>query len=409
MMAMAETIFWGSLALLAMTYAGYPLAMLALARLRARPWPGVEPDRAASCSSTTVSVIIPARDEEAVLARKLESVLAQPWPRDRLEVIVVDDGSRDGTDEQVRRFEARGVRLVSLPRAAGKAVAINAGVAASVGEVVVLTDARQPLEPGALPWLVAPLVGATTVGAVSGELALDGGAAARSHDEGLGAYRHMDDALRRAEAASGSAVGVTGALWALRRALFVPLPRGLLLDDLYLSLWVARRGRRVVVAPRARVRDVASPSPAHELRRRIRTLAGNFQLLRVAPWLLSPRDNPLFLRLLGHKLLRLIAPLALVAAAFSNLVLALPADRTPLYLATLAVQVAGYALAAWARPPQKLGGGLGAGAPGPLDRLARLCRSFVFLHVAAGYALWRFLRHEEHLLWRDGTREEAGA
>jgi cellulose synthase/poly-beta-1,6-N-acetylglucosamine synthase-like glycosyltransferase len=349
----------------------------------------------------SVSVVIAARNEAAVLARKLESVLGQRWPRALLEVIVVDDGSRDRTAEIARGFAARAVKLVALSEPAGKATALNLGVRRARGEVLVLTDARQPLDEDALPWLVAPLAD-PRVGAVSGELRLD----RRLDGEGggLGLYRRLDDAIRRAEAQSGSSVGVTGALWAMRRAAWTPLPPDTILDDLHEPLCVARGGGRVVVEPHARVLDAASPDPARELRRRTRTLAGNLQLVRALPWTLSPTRNPLFFRLLQHKLARLAAPLFLLTAALSNLALVLRSDGTLLEAACFAAQVVGYSLAT-INVPDSLPPSTAAAI---LRRAARVCRSFVLLHIAAVSAVWSFLRHQERGLWRDLPRRPSG-
>jgi cellulose synthase/poly-beta-1,6-N-acetylglucosamine synthase-like glycosyltransferase len=376
-------LFVVSLLLLAYTYAGYPLVCAALARLRPRP---VRDD---PWWRPTVSVVIAARDEGSVLRRKIQSVLEQRWPPRALEIIVVDDGSDDATAAVAASFP--GVRLVPLPRPAGKAVALNHGVARARGEVLVLTDARQPLEPDAIAWLVAPLAD-PTVGAVSGELSLAPGGG------GLGLHRRIDDAVRRLEAASGSSVGVTGALWAMRRRLWAQLPPRLILDDLYQPLSVARRGGRVVVAPQARVRDTASPDPRRELRRRARTLAGNLQLLSVAPWALAPGRNPLFFRLVSHKLLRLVAPAALVGLALSSLSLALSPDGGVLPSLALSGQVLLYGFAAFEWPIETEHGST---ATRWLLRLARLCRSFVMLHVAAVSGIWAYLRGAEGRLWRD--------
>jgi biofilm PGA synthesis N-glycosyltransferase PgaC len=393
-------LFWLSFGLLGWVYAGYPLYMAALARFRRRP----------VCLDVTwrpkVSVVIPARDEASVLGAKLESVLAQGWPKERLQIVVIDDGSRDRTAEVVRRFASRGVELVELRQPLGKAAALNRGVAFTHGEILVLTDARQPLVPGALEALVAPF-GDLYVGAVSGELALPGTRSAaasttwargtESRGEaggGLGLYRKIDDRVRRWEAATGSSVGVTGALWALRRSLWTPLLPGTILDDLVQPLCVIRQGQRVVVASEARAIDTAAPGGSREFSRRVRTLAGNLQLLRMLPWARSWRQNPIWFRLVSHKLLRLVAPVALVLLLLTNLGLVW---HNGFFSAMLAGQIVFYGLA-MIRPPQSSRWGRG-----PLVRLVRLARSFTMLHVAAALAVWRFVEGSEGLLWREAA------
>ncbi|HEX2568576.1 MAG TPA: glycosyltransferase family 2 protein [Polyangia bacterium] len=402
-------LFWLSLGFLAWVYVGYPLFMAALARFRPRP---VRLDHS---WHPTVSVLIPARDEASVLGAKLESVLAQGWPRERLQIVVVDDGSRDRTADVVRRFADRGVELVELRQSLGKAAALNRGVAYTHGEILVLTDARQPLVPGALAALVAPF-GDLYVGAVSGELALPGAdsaavAAGRAEPlrgeagAGLGLYRKIDDRVRRWEAASGSSVGVTGALWALRRSLWTPLVPGTILDDLVEPLLVVRQGQRVVVAPGARAIDAAAPGGSREFVRRVRTLAGNLQLLRMLPWARSWRENPIWFRLVSHKLLRLVAPAGLVALFVSNLLLIW---QNWFYTSALAGQIVFYGLAMM-QPPQSLVARSAVASWRPVLRLARVAHSFTMLHVAAAVAVWRFIEGREGVLWREAAPVSAWA
>lgn len=395
-------LFWLSFGLLAWVYVGYPLFMAALARFRPRPV------RLDTTWHPKVSVVIPVRDEAAVLGPKLESILAQGWPRERLQIVVVDDGSRDHTAEVVRRFADRRVELVELRQSLGKAAALNRGVAFTQGEILVLTDARQQLVPGALAALVAPF-GDLYVGAVSGELALPETRPATADGRqvplrgeaggGLGLYRKIDDRVRRWEAASGSSVGVTGALWALRRSLWTPLVPGTILDDLVEPLLVARQGQRVVVAPGARAIDSAAPGGSREFARRVRTLAGNLQLLRMLPWARSWKQNPIWFRLVSHKLLRLVAPVGLVGFFLSNLLLLW---HNSFYTAVLAGQIVFYGLAL-VQPRPALSARFAKSVWGPFLRLARVAHSFTMLHVAAAVAVWRFIEGREGRLWREAA------
>jgi cellulose synthase/poly-beta-1,6-N-acetylglucosamine synthase-like glycosyltransferase len=333
-------LFTAAMVVLLWPWFGYPLLALATAQLRPRP-----PQRCVLWSPR-VSVVIAARDEEAHLWDKLVSLAGGGIPADHLEIIVVDDGSRDDT---ARIARAAGARVISFPEGRGKAAALNAGVAAARHPILVLTDARQLLERGALAELCAALAD-PTVGAVSGELV---GAA-----QGAGsAYRRFDDALRRWESRSGSMIGVVGAFWACRRELYPTLPDGLILDDVYAPMMVARSGLRVVAEPRARAAERATAvfAPA-ERRRRVRTLAGNVQLLTRAPWLLVPWKNPLWWRFLAHKISRLLGPLALVLVIGS---LASLASTGPIFAALAVGATFALALAVLGRR---------AGAPGMMAR-----------------------------------------
>jgi poly-beta-1,6-N-acetyl-D-glucosamine synthase len=205
------------------------------------------------------------------------------------------------------------VRVLSSPAAEGKAGALNRGVAAAAQEIVVFADARQRFAPGAVRALVDAFRD-PAVGAASGRLVVGAAAGAVGAVGGVRAYWGLESRLRWAESRTGSVVGVTGAIHAVRRRAFEPLPPGVILDDVLLPMRVARRGLRVVVAPDAVAFDVPAGGAREEYRRKRRTTAGNVQLLRLAPWLLSPRANPLFIRWLSHKLLRLASPVSFAGA-----------------------------------------------------------------------------------------------
>ena len=357
--------FWSSLGLLTYTYVGYPLGIKALARLRPRR---VE----AGALEPRVSVVMAAHNEAARVGSKLENLLGLDYPADKLEVIVASDGSDDGTDEVVRGFADRGVRLVRLERRQGKASALNAGVERARGEVVVFCDVRQVIEPGALRALVSPF-GDPRVGAVSGELLMES-------DKGPGVYWRYEKMIRAAEGKVDSMVGATGALYAIRRHLFRRLPPDCLLDDVFTPMQIVLRGYRVLFEPGARCSDQEAPV-AGEFARKARTLAGNFQLLRQLPLTLSPLHNRVFLQFVSHKLLRLACPAALGGLLASNMVLVLTlAPGWPFYVATLGGQLTLYGLA--------LRAGLLGGEPG---RLARTSHTFVVLNAAVVEGFRRYL------------------
>jgi cellulose synthase/poly-beta-1,6-N-acetylglucosamine synthase-like glycosyltransferase len=367
--------------LLLYLYVGYP-ALLALLRLLPARLP-----RSARVRPS-LSVIIAARDEARVLPRKLKSLLGPGYPPGLLEIIVVSDGSRDATAQVARNF-GPAVQVVELARPGGKPQALNAAVGHARGEVLVLTDARQPLLPGSLDALVEPFAD-ESVGAVTGCLAVAGG-------ESLGLYRRYDDWIRREEARRGSSIGVTGALWALRRSLYTPVGPGALADDLFLPMMVIGQRRRVVVAPAARAVDVLPRDPRADFRRRVRTLAGNFQLLREAPWLLRPDRNPAFFAFVSHKVLRLASPALLALLLLFSL-----ARTGPLFGAVLAGQVLLYGLA--------LAGCFAEGAEGVIAACARGALAFVMVNVAVMAAAVALARGRAGLLWRPtDARPDTGA
>lgn len=358
-----KIVFWSALILTAWCYAGYPLLMLVISRFRPRPHR--EGGRSAL---PRVSVVVAVRNGEATLTSRLENLLAASYPADLLEVVVVCNGCTDRTVELVERFGAADPRVRVLVSAAehGKAGALNRGVEVARGEVVVFADARQKFDVDALRHLVTPFAD-PEVGAVSGRLIID-----RSGDaavEGVRMYWGLETALRLAESRAGSVVGVTGAIYAIRRERFEPIPANTILDDVWLPMRIAMNGFRVVLAPEAVARDVASASTRHEFLRKRRTMVGNLQLLRLLPGLLNPRENPLFLRFLGHKLLRLASPFL-----FLTMLLTAALIPSPVYQ-VIAVLLGGMYVV----------GTFGLLVPLPFSSLPS---SFVMMHAAILSALW---------------------
>ena len=194
--------------------------------------------------------------------------------------------------------------------------------------------------------------------------------------KGMGLYWRIEKKVREWESASGSVVGATGALYAVRRNLLVPVPSETILDDVYIPMQVVRQGARVVFDPRARAWDLPNLGTSREFARKVRTLSGNYQLLQLAPWLLG-RENPLRFQFVSHKLLRLLAPFALATALVTSFFL-----REPVYRVALGLQLAFYALGLLAMTQL---------ARGPLARLADPAFTFVVLNTAAVVAFANFV------------------
>ena len=302
-------VFWTSVAFLAYTYAGYPLWLWLRAHLR--PWPNmrgpIEP---------RVSIVMVVRNEAAVLSEKLRNLVGLRYPAEKFQVVDVSDGFDKSTEAILAAFkhEAR-IRTVSNKTAAGKAMGLNDALKIADGDILVFTDARQGIEEQALRRLVDNFAD-PSVGAVSGALML-GDPSFGEKGEGMGLYWRLEKKIRELESASGSVVGATGALYAVRRELAVELPPATILDDVYIPMHVAEQGYRVLFDGRARAWDTPDLGADREFRRKVRTLTGNYQLLQLAPWLLSKR-NPLRFEFISHKLTRLVAPFLLAAMLVSS-------------------------------------------------------------------------------------------
>jgi cellulose synthase/poly-beta-1,6-N-acetylglucosamine synthase-like glycosyltransferase len=329
-----ERAFFIASALLVYLYLGYPALIRLWAKLRPREVRrrAIEPH---------VSVLLAVHDEADRIERRLENLVDLDYPKARIQILVGSDGSSDPTVALAETFGPRGVEVRAFAGRRGKASTLNDLALAARGEILVFADARQRFEPRAIRALVAPFAD-EAVGAVGGELRLDEDGADDAVGHGVSFYWRYETSIRRSESLVDSTVGASGALYAVRRHLFEPLPASTVLDDALIPLRVVRRGYRVVFEPEARAHD-RPPRTAHEeLTRKVRTIAGNVQLFTHEPWLLSPLHNRVWFQTVSHKLLRLASPVLLVAALASSAALA----ARPAFAAVAAAQLAFYLAAA---------------------------------------------------------------
>jgi poly-beta-1,6-N-acetyl-D-glucosamine synthase len=306
------SLVWiASLGLIVYAVAAYPL----LLALQSRYW-GKPIKKAPQRKS--VSVIIAVHNGERFIAQKLESVLDLNYPRELMEVLVVSDGSTDRTDSIVHEFADRGVQLLQIPRG-GKCAALNAGIPRTRNEILLLTDVRQTIAPDSLEAMIECFAD-PTVGSVSGDLLIRPGA--NSDEVTTGLYWKYESWIRRNLGRVDSIFCATGPFYAVRRELAVTIPPDILVDDMYLSLAVFFRGYRLVVEPRAKAFDYPTTRDV-EFRRKVRTLAGNYQMLRTYPALLGPRDRMWF-HFMSYKFARLLLPWAFAALLVSSFFLPVP-------------------------------------------------------------------------------------
>jgi len=373
--------FWISAVTLSYTYFGYPAWLWLRSKFIVRPVKATD-------ETPAISVVMAVRNEELVLERKLQNLFTLNYPEERYEIVVASDGSSDATNEILGRYQGDPrLRVLLNEEKRGKAACLNDCVAQAQGEVIVFTDARQKIELDALRPLLAAF-GDPQVGCASGELML-GSANSGETARGLGLYWRIEKAIRELESKSGSVVGATGALYAARQELVATLPQATILDDVYIPMQVARQGFRVIFVPDARAWDVADQGSTREFSRKVRTLTGNYQLLQLAPWLLSG-SNPLRFEFISHKLLRLVAPFALAVVFVSALLL-----HEPFYRIALAAQLIFYGLSLVAM--LKL-------ARGPVARIADAAGTFVLLNSAALVAFVKFVTGRRAVWARQGQR-----
>lgn len=295
-----------ALGIVAATWIVYPaaVALIAARRRAGRP--------AASPRTPTVSIVIASREHATAIRARVTDCLAAAYPADRLEVVVAFDahgGDLPRLSDIVPPHAASRVVLVRGDEPAGKAAALNAGVRAATGDVVVFSDTHQRFAPDALARLASAVM-QPGIGAASGQLELPGG----GRGSLVGRYWRYERRLRRDEAVIHSTVGVTGAIYAVRRALWQPLPAGVLLDDVYVPMRLVLDGHRIDFVPGAKAFETRTTSPEQEYRRKVRTLTGVVQLCVWLPAILNPARNPIWLQFVCHKLLRLLTPYCLALA-----------------------------------------------------------------------------------------------
>jgi cellulose synthase/poly-beta-1,6-N-acetylglucosamine synthase-like glycosyltransferase len=302
-----------------------------------------------------------------------------------LEVVVVSDGSTDRTVELAQRFE--GVRVLESRLGSGKSGALNLGVKHASNDIIVFADARQRYAPNVVAELVA-LLSDEGVGAVSGELIIEPGIG--DVGEGVGMYWKYEKLIRRHESAAASVIGATGSIYAVRRSLYQPLPPHTLLDDLLIPMRVVLSGHRVLFARSARAYDISSTTTVREFRRKVRTLAGNFQTIAIEPRLLSFTENPLFFQFMSHKIARLAVPyfclLALVTSALAS-----GTAFAVLFWLQVAFYVGGIAVGLL---PQT------TSSQSIPARALRVSWAFIVLNAAAVMGLWVFVTGKDRTVWR---------
>jgi cellulose synthase/poly-beta-1,6-N-acetylglucosamine synthase-like glycosyltransferase len=388
-MIAAEIAFWLSAALIVYAHAGYPLTLRLLVQLpgpRRRlqgspPYGGANPASDAAEELPAVSLIVPAYDEEGVIAEKVANALALDYPRERLQIVVASDGSGDATVERAR---AAGADLVLDLPAGGKVAALDAAAAQATGEVLAFSDANSAWAPDALRRLVEPFAD-PAVGYVCGQV--------RFLDEGgdnlEGAYWRYEMAVREMESALAGVTAGNGAIYAVRRDAYLPLPPSGS-HDLSFPFLLAKRGLRSLYASSARAEEKMVPTLEGEFARKRRMMVGLWDIV-VGEGMLAPRRYPLLyaFELVSHRVLRYLSPLLHLVALLANLFLL---GQGRVYTVTFVLQLALLAAAL-------LGRWL------PLAPL-RVARYYVMTTASIAAGLWDRARRGASGRWEkaEGTR-----
>ncbi|NQV27611.1 MAG: glycosyltransferase family 2 protein [Rhodopirellula sp.] len=310
---MTEFLFWLSLAGLVYIYLGYPLLVKGLARL-------FPMRRERHPVEQKVSIVIACHNESERIRTKLAELFQSTQSCLIDEVLIGSDGSNDDIAASVSALNNSRVRLVEFPERRGKPAVLNDLVPQCRNEIVVLCDARQILSDDAIPELLANFAD-PKVGVVSGELMFRRSSSDSAAGRGIGAYWRYEKMIRRAEGQFRSVPGATGALYAIRRKAFQPIPESTLLDDVVIPMIAVTQGWHCVFERKAIAWDDPSSSLGREAIRKRRTIAGAAQLIVHHPSWLLPWKNPIWLEFMSHKILRLVSPALLVIVAVTNVLL----------------------------------------------------------------------------------------
>ena len=367
----AQLVFWIAVCVPLYAFLGYPL-VLAVLRLAI----GREVRKAPI--HPFVSLLIPAFNEARIIARKIENSLALDYPRDRIEIVIVSDGSSDQTVDIAR--SAGGVRVLALSRNRGKVFALNAAVPFLRGEIIVFSDASGMLAADSVRRLIENFAD-PSVGAASGRYRV-----VKANEVNIGAsedlYWKYEAFLKTQESRLASTLGAHGHLHAIRKRLYPFPPDETINDDYVIPLSVLARGLRAVHEPGAVVFEEAREMTGFG--RRIRIVAGNFQQLRYLRQFLMPCQPLPLLFFLSHKVVRLLVPFAMLTALAANL----PLIGSPAYRVLFGVQLMFYALAA-------------LGLTGRLrPRALRLPFYFCMVNSAAFFGLYHAMTSRRGMAWK---------
>ena len=375
-----KILFWVAAALVVYTYFGYPFVLWVFARVRSR---GVLKKE----FYPSVSIIIAARNEADRIRQKIDHTLTLDYPVERREILVASDASDDATDEIVKEYGARGVKLVRAPLRRGKESAQGLAISAATGDILVFTDAATILEPDAL-WRLMTNFADSTIGAVSTEdLIVD----AHGNPTAEGLYVRYEMWVRRLEGRFHSLVGLSGSCFAIRKELcsdWSPV----LASDFMGALRAARNGYRSISDPSALGRFVALASPQAEMRRKIRTFLRGITVLMANLDLLNPlRHGRFAFQLASHKLLRFVVPFLLLTILTTNAFL----TSAPFYASVFGAQVGLYLLA----------GAGGIVRPLQRSRIVRTASFFVMVQWAMLRAWVKYALGQQQVTWEPSRRD----
>lgn len=308
---MVNILFWSALTITIYTYIGYPITLALLSNLKKKK---VVKDEE---FIPFVTLLLSAYNEEKVIAQKIENSLALDYPENKLEIIVVSDGSTDKTEDIVAKYKDKGIILKSQSRA-GKTSALNNAIPLAKGEIIVLSDANTMYQKDVIKKLVRYFID-PSIGAVSGDVRLINKDV--SYGQGEGLYCKYERYIQKKESLISSLIGVDGAMYSIRKELYKPISNDIILDDLVDCLNIVKQNYRVIYEPEAIGFEETAAGPKGEFKRRVRVAGGGFQMIMKKEGIPSIFQPLILFQFLFHKVFRWLTPFFLIIIFFSNMIL----------------------------------------------------------------------------------------
>ena len=381
-------MFWLSTAGVLYAYVAYPIILWGFSHFfkrRSLTVPLVE-----EAMLPSVSLLIAAHNEELVIKERILNALALDYPPSKLEIVIASDGSIDKTAAIVAQYSIRGVRLIDNTTRRGKASVLNRAMGELSGEIVLFSDANTFTDPGAVrslvKWFSNP-----RIGAVCGRLILVDPESGKNVD---GMYWKYETFLKRCESKLGALLGSNGAIYAIRKSLYCPIPDQTIVDDFVIPLLVkSRSGHDIIYDPDATAQEESAPDVSSEFRRRARIGAGGWQAISILWRLLNPMRGWVAFTFFSHKVLRWLCPFFLLLSFFLNLALL----NRPIYQLMFACTMGLYLAAIFgAYVPSRL----------PMSKLFRLAYMFVAMNAALLVGFARWMAGSQGGTWNRTQREQ---
>lgn len=308
-------LFWISVGSIIYTYFGYPLLITLLARFRP-PLRFNEPKD----NLPMVTLLIAAYNEELAIEDKIKNSLNLDYPKDRLQILIVNDGSSDRTHDILNAYAGRGIEVFHQPQRGGKMAAINRGIAEARGDIILFSDANNTYQPDTIKKMITPFSD-PEIGAVSGAKVIEKGDGSLGESEGL--YWKYESYIKKQESRLGSCTSATGEILAIRKSKYVAPPQGIINDDFYTAMQVIRQGDRLVYVPEAKSSERVSLTAQDEVKRRARINAGRYQSFALIKHTLPIKNLLVMWQIFSHKFLRLMLPFLMIIVALTNIAIVL--------------------------------------------------------------------------------------